>query len=104
MFQLLAEQSRRQSERRPETCRHLQENIALVPRPSTSLLIGGFGAGGEISACLALGYDCVAFEQDKAQYDAVATHLHNLVDTMLENQDWSTELALDHPPDTKPPA
>ena len=38
-------------------------------------MIGGFGAGGEINACIELGYDCVAFEKDKKQFDAVSAWL-----------------------------
>ena len=49
--------------------------LPLYLKTGAKILIGGFGAGGEINACIQLGYDCIAFETDKVQFDEVSRWL-----------------------------
>ena len=56
----------------------LQVYEQLLPvylKPGATVLVAGFGAGGEIGACIAGGYNCVAFESDPIQFKAVSTWL-----------------------------
>jgi hypothetical protein len=51
--------------------------LPLYVKPGARILVCGFGAGGEIGACIAGGYDCVAFENDPVQFYAVSNWLRN---------------------------
>jgi hypothetical protein len=54
-----------------------EQLLPLYLKPGAHVMIGGFGAGGEINACIELGYNCVAFETDIVQFKAVSSWLHN---------------------------
>ena len=66
----------------------LQVYEQLLPvflKPGAQVLVAGFGAGGEIGACIAGGYNCVAFESDPIQFKAVSTWLLNHDARVAEN-------------------
>ena len=55
-----------------------EQLLPLFLKPGARVLVAGFGAGGEIAACIAGGYDCVAFENDPVQFHAVSNWLRNI--------------------------
>jgi hypothetical protein len=54
-----------------------EQLLPLFLKPGARIMVAGFGAGGEIAACIAGGYDCVAFENDPVQFHAVSNWLRN---------------------------
>ena len=64
--------------------------LPLYVKKGDTMMVGGFGAGGEIAAGIDMGLNVVAFEKDKVQFKEVAKWLRNYdawqVDLELKQQ------------------